>query len=313
MKKYKKVFVCICVVDVLYAATNYIVAMHSYSSDGVVFYVVRNVFDTDVDGRFLLICLSWFMAYLIVLLTAVPFVFRYCDVCLDWTMGPVSFAWLVSFELLIAFFTALNQYVAWSPVAEHTAKTLQTPVSEDVLPLFEDNRKVSQRIASALAMFLALAAFHYAVIVLCGYRVWHRLSMKKTKAKRRIRRAMTTEAQLGNAFIAQAFLTAIIIAIPAVAYSLMLALDASWNAALLELTSRTLSLLPVVNAACAIVFLKPYRQALRSFFCAQRDCKTAPSEAFTVTVKSTTMSISAITDSRPNTKVKFGLASTIYY
>lgn len=57
-------------------------------------------------------------------------------------MGPVSFAWLVSFELLIAFFTALNQYVAWSPVAEHTAKTLQTPVSEDVLPLFEDNRKV---------------------------------------------------------------------------------------------------------------------------------------------------------------------------
>lgn len=63
--------------------------------------------------------------------------------------------------------------------------------------------QVSQRIASALAMFLALAAFHYAVIVLCGYRVWHRLSMKKTKAKRRIRRAMTTEAQLGNAFIAQ--------------------------------------------------------------------------------------------------------------
>lgn len=30
MKKYKKVFVCICVVDVLYAVTNYIVAMVSF-------------------------------------------------------------------------------------------------------------------------------------------------------------------------------------------------------------------------------------------------------------------------------------------
>jgi flagellar biosynthesis protein FliQ len=116
-----------------------------------------------------------------------------------------------------------------------------------------------------------------------------------------------------NKSFLQAIVTAVIIALPVFAYALMLALDASWNAALLELTSRTLSLIPVVNAACTVIFLKPYRQASWSFFHVRRDCKTAPSDAFTVTVKSTTMSISAITDSRPNTKVKFGLASTIYY
>ncbi|KAH7696247.1 hypothetical protein AAVH_36685, partial [Aphelenchoides avenae] len=147
-----------------------------YFLNGVVFYTVKDVFASDLHGRFLQTSFFWFATYLTIFIISVPFVYRYFAVCHNWIMTNVAFAALVLFEVAVAFFAALTLYVLWWPSIQHTvAMVPETAINcSDTgrVPHYTMEEAMSPRIGGVLVMYMVLVSLHYVVVIFCSYKIF---------------------------------------------------------------------------------------------------------------------------------------------